>query len=217
MNDRNAVIALLEEKKIIAIIRGVYGEELKNTVRALYEGGIRLCEITFDRTGKVPDSEIASLISMLKTEFGEYMSIGAGTVCSEAQLRAAYAAGAEFIVSPDVYEPVIRETRRLGLVSIPGAFTPSECANAGRFGADYIKLFPCVAMTPEYIKAIKAPLSDLKFLAVGGINENNIDAYMSTGVSGIAVSGGIINKTEIKNGEFDKIKARAERFVALIK
>lgn len=217
MTDRNSVISSIEENRLIAIVRGVYGDELKNAVRAMYEGGIRLCEITFDRTGTVPDKDVAADIAALKSEFGGRMHIGAGTVCTETQLRLAYAAGAEFIVSPDTYEPVIRETRRLGLVSLPGAFTPTECAMAARFGADYIKLFPCFAMSPEYVKSLMAPLSDLKFLAVGGITPDNAKAYLDAGVCGIAVSGGLVNNKEIKAGEFDKIKARAEAYVSLVR
>ena len=92
------------------------------------------------------------------------MIIGAGTVTNEKQLKLAYEAGAEFIISPDANETIIRHTKELGLFSVPGALTPTEISSALRFGADCIKIFPSSAFGPSYFKQVTAPFTGAKLL-----------------------------------------------------
>ena len=137
MLNRKEIIKDIEENKIIVIMRGFSAEQLIRSVDAMEKGGIRLVEVTFDQTGAISDNMTAEYISTLKENFNGRVRIGAGTVMTEKQVELAYNAGAEFIISPDCYEAVIKKTRELGMVSIPGAFTPTEAANAHRFGADF--------------------------------------------------------------------------------
>ena len=97
-----------------------------------------------------------------------------GTVLTTAEVQQAVDAGARYIISPNVNPDVIRETKRLGAVSIPGALTPTEVATAYAYGADFVKLFPAGELGLSYIKAIRAPLAHIPMLAVGGVNENNL-------------------------------------------
>ena len=129
-------------------------------------GGIRLIEITFDQRGAPEDT--ANAIRLVAQNYSGDVCVGAGTVMATAQLAAAIAAGANYIISPNVNLEVIHETKRSGLVSIPGALTPSEIACAHENGADFVKVFPASAMGLEYIKAIRAPVSNIPLLAVGG-------------------------------------------------
>ncbi len=100
---------------------------------------------------------------------------------SEEQVETAANAGAQFIISPDCYEPVIKKIRELGLVSMPGCLTPTEAAMAHRWGADFVKLFPNSEFKLSYLKALIAPLSHIKFLSVGGVNENNLRDFIDAG------------------------------------
>ena len=84
------------------------------------------------------------------------------------------AAGGTFIISPNTNKKVIAKTCELGMVSIPGALTPTECVDAHEAGADFVKLFPITNLGSGYVKAMKAPLSHIRFLGVGGIDENNM-------------------------------------------
>ena len=177
-------------------------------------GGIRLVEVTFDQTGTVSDSTTAEYIAALKERFGDLLRIGAGTVMTESQVEFAYKAGAEFIISPDCYEPVIKKTRELGMVSIPGVFTPTEAANAHRFGADFVKLFPNSEVKISYLKALTAPLSHIKFLAVGGVNAENMSEYLSAGAKGIGVATAIADKKAIFAGDYEEITRRAKLFTS---
>lgn len=203
--NRAAIIQAIEENKIIVILRGLNTEQLVRTVEAMEKGGIRLVEVTFDQSGKISDEQTAENIRTLAQTFAGRIRVGAGTVMSAKQAELACEAGAEFIISPDSYEEVIRRTRELGMVSIPGAFTPTEAANAHRYGADFVKLFPNSELSLSYLKAIMAPLSHISFLAVGGVNEKNMMEYLNAGAKGIGVATGIVNKKHIADGNYEAV------------
>jgi 2-dehydro-3-deoxyphosphogluconate aldolase/(4S)-4-hydroxy-2-oxoglutarate aldolase len=214
MLNREEIIRDIEENKIIVIMRGFTTEQLICAVDAMEKGGIRLVEVTFDQTGSISDETTASYIRALKENFEGKVRIGAGTVMTEAQAELAFAAGAEFIISPDSYEPVIRRTRELGMVSIPGVFTPTEAANAHRFGADFVKLFPNSEVEISYLKALAVPLSHTKFLAVGGVNHENMMDYFKAGAKGIGVATAIADKKAIFAGDYEEITRRAKLFTS---
>ena len=209
---KNTIDAILKEK-IIVIVRGIGREKLLQFAEAAYNGGIRLLECTYDATGNTPDEEIASNIKMLADHFEGKMLIGAGTVLTEKQVELTKNAGGKFIISPDTCPEVIKETKKLGLVSIPGAFTPSEAVIAHKAGADFVKLFPITSMGSKYLKDIKAPLSHIRFLAVGGINADNITEYLSVGACGVGIGSDIANKKLIEANDFDAIEKTARRYV----
>lgn len=214
---REQIISAVEASKIIVILRGFTTDQLIDTVEAMEKGGIKLVEVTFDQSKKVSDEQTAENIRILTNTFAGRVLVGAGTVMSEYQVELAHAAGAKFIISPDSYEPVIRKTVELGMVSIPGAFTPTEAANAHRFGADFIKLFPTSEVKPSYLKALTAPLSHIRFLAVGGVNAENASEYFEAGAVGIGVATGIANKKLIAQGRYDAVTALAEEYVQAVR
>lgn len=210
--NRDSVIQSILRHKIIVILRGLTEEELICTVEAMYRGGIRLAEVTFDSQGNPSDEVTAQRIAKLVRSFPG-MHIGAGTVLTEHQAELTAEAGGRFIISPDTNPDVIRRTRELGLVSIPGALTPSECTLAHRSGADFIKLFPNGEMKPSYLHAVAVPLSHLRFLAVGGVNENNLADYIKAGACGIGVATGIVDKTKIHAGDYNAVTELARKYV----
>lgn len=216
MLNREEIIRDVEKNKIIVILRGFSEEQLVNTVDAMEKGGVRLVEVTFDQSGKTSDETTANNIRMLKEKFLGRVRVGAGTVMTEKQVELAYQAGAEFIISPDCYEPVIRKTRELGMVSMPGALTPTEAANAHRYGADFVKLFPNSEMKISYLKALIAPLSHIKFLAVGGVNTENLRDYLSAGAKGVGVATAIADKKAIFAGDYQAVTKCAKSFTDLL-
>ena len=214
---RNRIIDAVEENKLIVIVRGVEREQLIPLAEAMYRGGVRLLEITYSADGRVSDEETADRIKMLVEHFNGRMLIGAGTVLKKSQVELTARAGGGFIISPDTNTQVIGETVRLGLVSMPGALTPTEVQTAHLAGADYVKLFPIGNLGADYVKAIRAPLSHIKMLAVGGVSLDNMAEYKKVGVSGFGISSGIIDKKMIADGDFDGITALAEKYVTLAK
>ena len=213
---REQVISFIEKEKVVVIVRGIAKEKLIPLAEAMYAGGIRLLEITYDATGKTSDEETAENIAMLSKHFEGRMYIGAGTVIKTTQVELTARAGGMFIISPDTNKAVIEKTRELGLVSMPGALTPTEIADAHRFGADFVKLFPVSTFGPEYVKAVKAPLSHIKLLAVGGVDEKNIADYQKAGACGFGIGSNIVNKKMIEAGEFDKITELAKEFLSAL-
>ena len=216
MLNRDEIIRDIEKNKIIVIMRGFTDEQLIRSVEAMEMGGIKLVEVTFDQSGTTPDTETASKIRLLKEHFGDRVRVGAGTVMTEAQTDLAFNAGAEFIISPDSYEGVIRKTRELGMVSIPGVFTPTEAANAHRWGADFVKLFPNSELKISYLKALTVPLSHIKFLAVGGVDASNLTEYLASGAKGVGVATAIADKKAIFAGDYEEITRRAKAFTDII-
>lgn len=214
---RNEIIQTIEREKIIVIVRGVEKGKLLPLCEAMYDGGIRLLEVTFDASGKISDSETAENIKMLAEAFKGRMYIGAGTVLTKEQVELVKNAGGLFIISPNTDKEVIEKTISSGMVSMPGALTPSEIRMADLYGADFVKLFPASNFGPDYVKAVKAPLSHIKFTAVGGIDENNMSDYVKVGISGFGVGTNIVNKKMLAENDFEGIKLLAEKYVSVLK
>ena len=205
------------ENKLIAIVRGVETDKCMQTAQALYDGGIRLMEITYDQ--KHPESweETAATIGAVARAFAGKMFVGAGTVTCEELVERTAQAGGQFIISPDVNEDVIRRTCQLGMVSIPGGLTPTEVMTAHRAGADFVKLFPAGNLGAGYVKAVKAPLSHVDMLVVGGVDEKNVASFLAAGAAGAGIGGNLVNREWIAAGQYEKITETARALVAAVK
>ena len=212
MIHREQVLSEIERHKLFGIVRGVSAKHLARAMETFCEAGIRLVEVTFDRKNG-PENTLACL-KVLQDTFSDRLIYGAGTVTSTDDVAMAAAAGCQFIVSPDCNPDVIKATRAAGMVSIPAALTPSECLIADRAGADFIKLFPGGLFGPDYVKAVAAPLGDLKFLVVGGVHEGNLASFYKAGAVGFGVGSNLINNTLIINKQFDQLLKTAKSFVA---
>lgn len=214
---RESIIELIEKEKIIAIVRGAEPEQCKAVAQALYAGGIRLMEITYDQ--KRPESwqATANAIGALAREYEGRMFVGAGTVTCTQLVELTARAGGAFIISPDTDVEVIKKTRELGLVSMPGALTPSEIKTAHNAGADFVKLFPAGSLGAGYLKAVKAPLSHIKLMAVGGVNEENAAEFLKAGAAGLGVGGNLAKKAWIEAGEYDRLTAAAKALVEAVR
>lgn len=216
MHSDNAREMIVREK-LIAIIRGVRAERMVETAQALCRGGIHLAEVTLDHSSDATREEALESIRLIAKELAGSLLVGAGTVLTAAQAGQAVAAGARYIVSPDTNLDVIRQTRANGALAVPGAFTPTEIAAAHAAGADFVKLFPAGNLGSEYVRAIRAPLSHIPLLAVGGVDLDNIAAFLKAGVVGFGIGGKLVDKKLIREGRFDEIEALSRRFVQAVR
>ena len=137
-----------ERCPVVAILRGITPDEITDVCETLREAGIRLLEVPLNS----PDALESIRRAAREYHAGTELLIGAGTVLTPAAVREVAEAGGRFIISPDTNPEVIRETKRLGLVSMPGFFTATEAFAALRAGADCLKLFPAGALGPGYVK-----------------------------------------------------------------
>ena len=213
---RENVIGEILRGKLIAIVRGMAEEQIVPIAEAIRAGGIRMLEITFNQAQPDSFAATARAISAVRKAFGDGGYAGAGTVITVSQLEMAAEAGAQYIIAPDANPAIIKRTRELGLVSIPGAMTPSECVAAHNAGADFVKLFPLGNLGAGYLKAIRAPLSHIKFLGVGGISEKNAGEFLAAGAVGFGVGGNLVNKEWIDAGRFDLITELASQYVKAV-
>lgn len=213
---REDVIQKILDKKLIVIVRGLEKETMIPLAEAMYEGGIRLIEVTYAANGSIADEVTAECIRIIQEHFEGKMLIGAGTVLTPKQVEMTKAAGGSFIISPNVKEEVIKKTRELDMVSIPGALTPTEIEDAHEAGADFVKIFPVSTLGPEYVKAVSAPLSHIRFLAVGGVERNNLKDYLKIGVCGFGMGTNIVDKKMIAEGNFAGITELAKRYVEAV-
>ena len=203
------IIDLVMQTKVVAIVRGL-DSGYEGLAQALYDGGIRAVEVTFNQKDPSLWSKTTDAIRQIKALMGDKMAVGAGTVTSVELVELAKNAGAQFIVSPDTDPEVIRRTKELGMVSMPGALTPTEIKQAYRAGADFVKVFPVGNLGSGYIKAVRGPLNHIRLLAVGGVSEKNVAEFIKAGCVGVGVGGNLVNKDWIANGEFHKIRALAQ-------
>lgn len=196
---------MIKESKVVAIIRGVSSENIIETVKALHKGGINCCEVTFDHSSKEKMDDTVKSIAMLRKEFDGEVAIGAGTVVNTEDVELAKNAGASFMISPNCKVDVIKLTKKYGLISIPGALTPTEIVDAYEAGADIVKLFPAADIGLSYIKSVRGPLSYIPMTAVGGVNAQNMNDFFKIGCCGVGVGGNLVNKKLIEAHQFDEI------------
>lgn len=209
---RNSIIQDIRRRKIIAIVRGVYGEKITALAQSLADGGIEIMEVTFDQNNVGLQQQTVEAIQSIRSIMGDRMTVGAGTVTSTELVEKTHQAGGQFVVSPNTNVDVIRKTVECGMVSIPGALTPSEVLTAFDAGADFVKIFPAAQLGAEYIKAIREPINNVPLVAVGGMNKENIASFLAAGCVGVGVGGNLVNKEWIANGEFDRISALAREY-----
>lgn len=214
---RESTIRTIEREKIVVITRNIYNEDLLKLAKALFAGGIRCFEITYDPADPNTMTKITENMKMLEDAFQGKLELGVGTVLTPEQVINAKNAGAKFIVSPNFKESVVKETLRQGLVSMPGAMTPTEVLAADEAGADFIKLFPAGTLGIKYCKDIYAPIHHVKYIATVSVTEETFEEYLKIGFAGAGISSRLIDKKLRDAGNYDELTRRAQRFVDIAK
>ena len=211
------VIEELKRTRLMVLARGVPKDVLLKAVAAIEEAGVTVFESTFDHRRADCVAENAEKIAALVGAFGGRMAIGAGTVLTVEEVRAAHAAGASFIVSPDSDPEVIAETKCLGMVSIPGAMTPTEIKRAYALGADIVKLFPADDLGYHYIQNLKGPLPHIPLMATGGVNPQTIPEFLSRGILAVGTGITVFRPDLVAAEDYEGIKALAKEHVEAIR
>lgn len=201
---------------MIAICRKIYGDDLLRLTDALYKGGVRQIEVTFDQSDPGCMEITPNSVYSLCRRFPD-MDIGAGTVLTVEQASAAHEAGARFIVSPNTDVDVIKRSKELGMLSVPGAMTPTEIAAAHKAGADIVKLFPADSLGAGYIKSICSPLPHIPLLATGGVNLDNFADFLRAGCCGAGLGGSLCGKKMIAERDWDGLADTARRYADIFR
>ncbi|NBD27303.1 bifunctional 4-hydroxy-2-oxoglutarate aldolase/2-dehydro-3-deoxy-phosphogluconate aldolase [Paenibacillus glycinis] len=202
------LLQALYEEKIIAIIRGISAESGDRTAQALADGGIVFLEVTLNTDGAL------GMISRFREQHAGRMRIGAGTVLDLGQAKEAVAAGAEYIISPNLDEEVLAYGLEHGVDVWPGTMTPTEIVRAFKAGATAVKVFPLGSLGINYLKEIRAPLNHIPMIATGGVNLQNVRSVLDAGAAGVGLGGNLVDKQLVKEGRFEELTKLAQAFVA---
>lgn len=189
-------------RNLIAILRGIKPEEVRDIGQVLIEAGIDRIEVPLNSPQPLKS------IEALATRFGNHALIGAGTVLSTDDVRDVAGAGGKLIVSPDCVPQVIAASKSAGLASYPGVMTPSECFTALRAGADGLKFFPATLIGPAGLSAIRAVLpAGTETYAVGGAGPENFDQWFKAGATGFGIGSALYKPGDSATEVATKAKA----------
>jgi len=208
---KQQVRARIEALAIIPAVRAANYDDALFAAEAVSRGGLPIVELTMT----VPKA--TDLIAQLVKKH-PHMLVGAGTVLNIETARACLAVGAKFISSPGLDLEILDFTVKSGVVSMPGALTPSEIMAAVKAGADFVKIFPCSQVGGvDYLHALKAPFPNVSFVAAGGVNQQTAGKYLAAGATAVGIGADLIPPRAITIREADWIQELARRYVQTVK
>lgn len=197
---------LFEQLPIVGILRGFDLAQLEQIVNAAVRGGLRNLEVTMNSRG-APE-QIARALELSEGQ----MNIGAGTVTSLDLLDEALHAGASFIVTPALQEEVVTACVKQDVPVFPGAFTPTEIYRAFELGAAMVKVFPAEVAGPAYIKAVRAPLPQVKLMPTGGVDLESLPAFIKAGALGFGVGSPLFQRARVEAEDWSWIEEQCQAF-----
>lgn len=203
---KNDISDSIRETGIVAIMRAKSSDQLLAAADAVLAGGVNAIEVTMTTPGALRVIEEAT------TKYGAEVIFGVGSVLDPETARAAILAGAQFVVCPTLKVETIEICKRYSVLVVPGAYTPTEVLTAWEAGADMVKVFPASVGGPAYIKAIKAPLPQVKLVPVGGVNLKTTADFIRAGSEIVGVGSSLINQSLLEAKEFTKISENARLY-----
>lgn len=205
-----ATIARVQDAVLLAVLRAPDPASAEKAVAVLVEAGIPGVEVTFS----TPDA--ARVIAAVRHRHGRDAVVGAGTVLTAAQARAAVDAGAEYLVAPGMDPPIVEAMLATGVTVMAGALTPTEVLAGLRLGVHVVKLFPASLGGPAYLRALRGPFPDVPFMPTGGVSADNLADWLAAGAVALGAGGELVSSADLAAGDFDAVAGKARRFAAAI-
>ena len=206
----SAVFDAIRDTGLISILRGVDSGKICDVVDIMSQTGIQLVEVSLD----TPDA-LQSIQKLSRTFAGDLL-IGAGTVLDRETAQQAISAGAEFVLSPTLDIPVVACCIENGVLLIPGVFSPSEIALAKAAGAVLVKVFPANLLGTDYVRKMLDLFVNLEILAVGGIDLNNIGAFISAGTLGAGIGSKLAGRDIVGFQDYELLGRRTKQYLQKI-
>ncbi|MFJ1609537.1 bifunctional 4-hydroxy-2-oxoglutarate aldolase/2-dehydro-3-deoxy-phosphogluconate aldolase [Streptomyces sp. NPDC088253] len=204
------LLAALRAHRLLAIVRGSDPDAALTTVLTLAEEGVTLIEVSL--SGR----DALDVIARARAALGPDATLGAGTVLSSDDARAAHKAGAAFLVTPGVSDG-IATGRELELPVLAGVMTPTDVLQAQRLGADALKLFPArSAGGPGYLRDLRGPFPELPFVPVGGVDAAAAADYLREGATAVGVGSPLIGDAA-EGGDLTALRERARAFLDVVR
>lgn len=209
--NRKDICARIEEVGIMPSVRVDAADLALFAAETVYEAGIPVVEIT----NTVPNA--VNVIAQLAKNYPE-MILGAGTVLDTETAKRCLDAGARFITSPGFIPEVMEFTIKSDVVAMPGALTPSEVIAAWKGGADFVKIFPCAQVGgDQYIRALKIPMPQIRFIASGGVNQLTAANFIFAGASSLGIGSELMPRKALLTRQDQWIHELARRFIEAVR
>jgi len=208
---RTETAQAIETLGVVAIIRMKDADRVRAVVDALAAGGVRALEVTMT----VPRA--IELIGAIAPTLPSGFLLGAGTVVDPDTADRVIDAGARFVVSPVFRPTVIEACHRRDVAVMPGCFSPTEILAAWDAGADLVKVFPATALGPGFIKDVRAPLPQVKFVPTGGVTIDNAGDWIRAGAAAVGVGAALVDGVAVAAGRYNVLEANARRFVDTVR
>ena len=209
--NRKEVRNRIEEIGILPSVRVTSRDLAQFAAEAVYSAGIPIVEITMTTPGAL------ELINHLSHRFAD-MAVGAGTILDDEMARRCVDAGARFLTSPGFVPEVVAYAKKVDVVVLPGALTPSEIIAAWKAGSDFVKIFPTGQVGgTQYLRALKVPLPQIPLIASGGVNQITASDFILAGATAIGLGGELLPKEALHLRQADRIHELAGRFLTMVK
>lgn len=189
---------IIEQNPVLAILRNVPMDIVEPYVESILRGGVRFFEVALN------SSDALQQIRFLKDRFGDEILLGAGTAITVELAQQAVEAGAAFLLSPSSDVPVLDYCSRKGIAMLPGALTPTDVSTCVSYGFSTIKLFPAGDMPKNYVKSLKGPFDGTEYVAIGGVNPDNLADFLKSGYLGVGLGSNMVPKDAVKARDWDR-------------
>lgn len=208
------VIDTLRADQALVVVRASRLEDPVALCQALAAGGIRTVELTYTTPG------LTDLLSQVSARAEDDIVIGAGTVLTADQARAALAAGARFLVTPGLppeAAEIVAEGHAAGAAVVLGALTPTEVLTATALGADAVKIFPARAVGPRYFSDLRGPFPEVALIPSGGVDEDNAAEFLRAGAIAVTAGTSVVQPADVDEARWEQITTNAARFRAALR
>jgi 2-dehydro-3-deoxyphosphogluconate aldolase/(4S)-4-hydroxy-2-oxoglutarate aldolase len=209
--DKVEILNTIRETGVIAIMRAQSSDQLIAAADAIKLGGVRAIEVTMTTPGAL------GVIAEAKERYGSDVIFGAGTVLDPETGRAAILAGADFVVAPTLNLKLVELCNRYSIPVAPGCYSPTEVLAGWGAGADFIKLFPASVGGPALVKAILAPLPQVRIIPVGGVTLDTAADFVRNGATALGVGSSLVNQKLLDQGDMEELTRRAAAYIGEVK
>ncbi len=190
-------------ERVVVVIRGAEATTLGSVLSTLYEGGLRIFEVTVEAPGAI------EAFASVRAQMPDDALLGAGTVLDAGTAALVVAAGARFVVSPVLLKDVCDVALAHGVPCVLGAMTPSEVHAAYRSGCEVVKVFPASAVGPGFIRELRGPLGFIPLYPTGGITLENADTFLEAGAVALGVGSALVKRAWVERGDWDALRSEA--------
>jgi 2-dehydro-3-deoxyphosphogluconate aldolase/(4S)-4-hydroxy-2-oxoglutarate aldolase len=203
------ILEVLAQDRVLCIVRANQVADPAGLADALAGAGIRLVEFTFTIPGVLDVIEAAAEVPG--------STVGAGTVLTASHARDAVAAGARFLLTPDIRPEVAATAQGLGVPLVMGALTPTEISRAFELGAAAVKVFPARIGGPAYLRDLLGPFPGARLIPTGGVNAANARSFLDAGALAVGAGTDVVRPDLVEKGEHAAIGERAAQFVRTLR